>query len=465
MRWFRPPRDPSEALLWHTRVRLSALTLATVATLVVVIGATTAVVATALMRESIDRSLDAAITDPLTLHELFEEEARWEYSGPLGVADTFVLIVDDEGNVYGSTTAAVLSDLPDLDALQNASEGDDRRSGRYGGREVRLLTTHYGEAQIEFEREYGVGLPVEIEREGSDSEEGEPTTTLYLQAGHDLSLQKELERQLLVAIGLIALIGLGGSVAVTLFVTKRALVPISEAFATERRFVAVASHELRTPVSIIRASAEILDREGLVAKAGEPLIDDIVGETDRMGRLVGDLMALASTEAGAISMDRQPLELEPYFEDIRRRCASMAEARGIGLEAATRGPLASARVEVDRDRIDQLLLILVDNAIRHSPAGGVVRLGLTVDTPGRTAVVTVSDDGPGIRDDDLERIFEPFERAGGARADHDGAGLGLAIARRLAIGHGGELSVSSQPGHGATFRLQLPLMRNAEGRT
>lgn len=437
----RPPRDPSEALLWRTRIRLSAITLLMVATLVIIVGATSAAVATELMRESVDRALDAAVSDPLTLHELLEDERESPFSGTLGRADTFVMLVDTEGNIYGSTTAALLPGVPDVAAIVAAASADDRRTGTYGDTRLRLLTARFATAELE-----------------DDDDEDLPSTALYLQAGHDLSLQRELEQQLLLAIALIGLVGLAGAVLVTLFVTRRALSPIREAFDTERRFVASASHELRTPVAIIRASAEILQRERLIAPTGQPLVEDIVGESDRMGRLVGDLMALASAHTGAIAMDMQPLGLGAYFDDIMRRSTSIAEARGLRLAAAASGPVSDAAVMADRDRLDQLLLILVDNALRHSPAAGTVRVELVVDRAGRTATLSVSDDGPGVGLDEVERIFEPFERSAVARGQGDGAGLGLAIARQLAERQNAELGVESQPGTGATFRLRMKLL-------
>ncbi len=442
MNWLRPPHDPAEALLWRTRIRLSVITLLMVATLVVVVGITTAVVATELMRQSVDRALDAAARDALTLHELLDNEHPSQYTGPLGVADTFVTLVDADGNIYRSTSAPNLPGLPDLAAIEAATTGDDRRTGTYGEASVRLLTMPYRAAQGD-----------------DETEDGAPAaTTLYLQAGHDLSLEEQLESQLLLAIGVIGLLGILGALLVTLFITRRALVPIREAFETERRFVADASHELRTPVSIIRASAEILEREGLVDAAGKPLVDDIVGETDRMGRLVGDLMALASAQAGAIAMDFQPVKLDPYFEDIARRSASIADSRAIHFEAEADDTGSSRWVRADRDRLDQLLLILVDNAFKHAPSDGHVRLHLGVDAARRVATISVADDGPGIRPEETDRIFEPFERLATKRGSGDGAGLGLAIARQLARRHDADLSVESPPGEGATFRLRLPLM-------
>jgi signal transduction histidine kinase len=111
----------------------------------------------------------------------------------------------------------------------------------------------------------------------------------------------------------------------------------------------------------------------------------------------------------------------------------------------------------DRDRLDQLVLILIDNAIKHSPTGGVVRLELIVDRRAGSARVLVTDEGPGIPAADLERIFEPFERVTGSQRAKGGAGLGLAIARQLASRQGADLSVSSPPGKGATFSLGIPL--------
>ena len=452
MSWLRPPRDPAAALLWRARIRLASVTMLTVTALVLLVGVTTAATATALMREAIDRALTAAAEDPLTLHELFEGDDSYDYEGPLAEADTFVMLVDAAGYVYGNTTDAVLAGVPDMDAVAAAAAGEDRRSGRYGDSHLRLLTRPLRDVDVE-----------ELDIEDLDEDERRATTTLFLQAGHDLSLQRQLEQQLLVAIGLISLIGLAGALAVTLLVTRRALVPIREAFDTERRFVAAASHELRTPVAIIRASAEILQREGLVAQGGEPLVDDIVGESDRMGRLVGDLMALASAQTGAIAMELGPLRIGDHFEDITRRSASIAEARGLRLTASTRGPIGDAWVRADRDRLDQLLLILVDNALRHSPAGGSVHLELSVEAPTRQASISVTDAGPGVPPEEMERIFEPFERNAGAHRSGGGAGLGLAIARQLAQRQDADLGVMNQPGAGATFTLRMRLIAPPDG--
>ena len=193
-----------------------------------------------------------------------------------------------------------------------------------------------------------------------------------------------------------------------------------------------------------------------MAGDGNALVADIIGETDRLGRLVSDLLALASAEAGAISLDPEAIDLETWFTDLARRAAVIAEAAGAGF-AVSQDRVSDLTVTADRDRLDQLVLILVDNAIKHSPPGGRVQISLMDRRRSGTAIIQVSDQGPGIPAEELERVFEPFVRVPGTRRTTGGTGLGLAIARQLAVRQGAELTVTSSPGAGATFSLSLPL--------
>jgi len=446
------PIDPAEALLRRTRTRLAVLTMLMVTALVIVVGVTTAVTAVTLMRESVDRALLAAASDPLVQHRLFDGETEGGSRTRLGDADTFVILTSSDGRILGSTTAARLDGLPDASALAAADRGRDVRDVSLGGTEVRLLTMGIKGTTV-------AGAESESdEAAGADDESGEASSApLYLQAGMNMALQHNLQQQLLLAIIVIGALGILGAMVVTLFVTQRALAPIREAFATERRFVAAASHELQTPVSIIRVSAEILERERLVEGDGATLVEDIIGETDRLGRLIGDLLALASTEAGAISLHPTAIDLGTWFTDVVRRAGAVATGRSVRLEASPPDPVAGLGVTADRDRLDQLVLILVDNAVKHSPPGGLVRLDLLDERQAGKAAIRVSDDGPGIPPGELERIFEPFVRVPGTRRATGGAGLGLAIARQLAIRQGAELTVASPAGAGATFSLALRL--------
>ena len=281
----------------------------------------------------------------------------------------------------------------------------------------------------------------------------------WLQTGFVLTLHERQSASLVVVVTLVGLVGLAGAALVTLFVTGRALVPIRAAIATERRFVADASHEIRTPAAIIRASAEVLDREGLVTDDGRPLVADIVAESDRLGGLVDDLLALAASERGSLTIERRQIDLAAVARDTTRRAGPLAAERGVDLV----GPRDDGRalpVIGDPDRLVQVLLILVDNALRHSPPGG--RVTLTAGpVPGRGAAVSVDDQGPGVPTIARETIFEPFARLPGSRARADaGSGLGLAIARRLVELHGGTLIATDAPGGGARFVVSLPAVRS-----
>lgn len=434
------PVDPAEALLRRTRIRLAAVTLLMVTALVAVVGVTTAVTAITLMRESVDRALLLAVGDPLVLHQLFEGESEGATSSQavLGDADTFVILASGAGELLGVSGPRV-EGLPDRDAMATAAEARDLRDVRLGDTELRLLT-------------------MRVASQPSDDEEAAGDSgTRFLQAGMNLALQHRLQQQLLAAIAVIGALGILGALVVTLFVTQRALAPIREAFATERRFVAAASHELQTPVSVIRASAEILQRERLVVGDGSAFVEDIIGETDRLGRLVADLLSLASAEAGALPLNPVRMDLDGWFQDLGRRAGAIAASRGVRLAVTPQGQVPRLTAVADPDRLDQLVLILVDNAIKHSPQGGVVRLTLQDQRRSGVAVVQVADQGPGIPTAELERIFEPFVRVSGTRRSSGGAGLGLAIARQLAVRQGAQLSVASQPGQGAIFSLALRL--------
>ena len=444
-----PSPGPEERLLRLTRRRLAAVTLALVATLLAVVGVVTEVAATRLMDANVRRAMDAALE--AALGDAADHDDRGSLRTPAG-SDTFVLFLDASGRVVGNPSRVTLEGLPDASALAVASSGiDDRRDATYGVLPVRLLTRRVD--------------PADTRDEGSGDDGGEETETgsavAFLQVGFVLELYQAQQRELAVAIAAAVLLGIAGAGLVTLVVTRRALAPIRTAFAAERRFVAAASHELRTPVAIIRASAEVAEREGHVSPAGETLIADIIAETDRLGRLVGDLLALASAEAGAVPIDPRPTELGGWLDETARRIEPMIRVRGLRLSTDTEA-LRGRIAVVDAERMSQLLLVLVDNAVAHSPDGGEIRLAATRDGPS-DAAISVTDQGPGVPDALRERIFEPFTRTPDERRT-EGSGLGLAIARQLAGRQGATLQVGDardRPagwGAGACFVLRFHLV-------
>ena len=218
-----------------------------------------------------------------------------------------------------------------------------------------------------------------------------------------------------------------------------------------RCFIADASHELRTPLTSVRGLAEYglqqgeaADREELLRLMG--LIDR---EAGRMGALVDDLLLLARFDAGR-PLDRRPVDLASIAAEAVQQARIVAPGRPITLEAAE--PVI---VDADAERLRQIIDNLIGNAIQHTPSGSPVTVTATSE-PGRGRL-TVADRGPGMTPEQASRVFERFYRTDGARTRASGgAGLGLAIAASLAAAHGGELTVDTQPGRGATFCLRLP---------
>jgi signal transduction histidine kinase len=234
---------------------------------------------------------------------------------------------------------------------------------------------------------------------------------------------------------------------------------IQAAFETQRRFLADASHELRTPLTAIRGNVEVALRQSADADLPPDVVDaleDARRESERMGRLIGDLLLLARADApdAAESARREPVRLDTLAREVTRTARGLAG--GQYLEVFAPAPVA---VEGDPDRLRQLLLALLDNAIRHTAASGQVVVEVAVEAPA-SAVLRVRDTGEGISPEDLPHVFDRFYRADSARARATGGmGLGLAIAKAIAEGHGGTIAVQSRPGEGAVFTVRLPLRR------
>ncbi len=219
------------------------------------------------------------------------------------------------------------------------------------------------------------------------------------------------------------------------------------ALQAQRRFVADASHELRTPLTTIRGNLGLLARiPPIGADDRRAVLADMIEEAERMSRLINNLLTLARADAGRPTR-AVPVPVAPLVADICRQVRSLAPHRAIACAAA--GEVALA----DPDALRQILLILLDNAIRHTPAG--TAIGVTTAARGATVALTVRDDGPGVPPEVRPLLFERFYRADSARTG-DGAGLGLPIARALVEAQGGTIAVESAPGQGSAFTVTLP---------
>lgn len=247
----------------------------------------------------------------------------------------------------------------------------------------------------------------------------------------------------------VAALGLLIAAAVTIVLVRRALRPIRRAVSRQRDFVADAAHELRTPLAIIRTVGEL----GLAEEDPSDLhasLEQILAENNHLTRLVEDLSLLARVDTGVVEMDRSPLDLSALVADTATELTPLAEAKDVRLEI---GVAAGIRVRGDVTRLRQLLLILLDNALKYTPAGGTVWVHLSAD--GHRARLEVSDSGPGIPPQDLGRIFDRFYRSDQARTG-EGTGLGLAIARWVVGAHGGTIEARNGPSGGAVVSATLP---------
>ena len=253
--------------------------------------------------------------------------------------------------------------------------------------------------------------------------------------------------------GLLAFMLLGVAVSTAVaavggwFVAGKSLAPVAAAFERQQAFVADASHELRTPLAVIRANAEYLQQ---VQPESEEAAE-ILAETDRLAALVDALLALARGQGGAPA--EGAVDLGELVSASAQSMQPLAIDRKVALDVEA---AAGLEVRGDPDQLRQLVLILLDNALRYTPEGG--RVTVDAHRINGSAVVAVSDTGIGIDAKALEHVFERFYRADEARTRSDGgAGLGLSIAEQLVTGHGGRISAESEPGRGSTFRVSLPL--------
>jgi signal transduction histidine kinase len=419
----------TEILLRRTRRRLFAVTLALLTLLVVGVGAATLLMGLSALDADVDRALQKSVSATVAsvTGEMpsSDEQNEPDEQAP-GDADTVLLVLDPTGKLLQNRTGSTLPGLPDLRALDAATAGgQDLRTVTTGSVSVRLLT---------------MPLVHDGVLEG------------FVQGGFNLHLHDSQSQSLIVAVVTVAGMGLVAAALITLLVTGRALVPIRQGFEAQRRFVADASHELRTPAALIRANAEVIERERLVAADGRPLLQDVIAEADRLGGLVGDLLQLAAWDETSLTITPVALDAASLAADTVRGARALAAERGVSLKTDAPAPAIAL---ADRDRLVQLLLILIDNAIDHSPDGGVVTVRVRYEP--RWITLEVDDQGPGIAQADRERIFEAFTRLSGTtRHGSGGTGLGLAIARRIVDAHGGTIRADSPDAGGARFIVELP---------
>ncbi|HEX8903840.1 MAG TPA: ATP-binding protein [Longimicrobiaceae bacterium] len=227
--------------------------------------------------------------------------------------------------------------------------------------------------------------------------------------------------------------------------------PVEETYEHMRRFTADAAHELRTPVSVLRVRAEVAVQRERTSDEYRAALEDIGREAEVMGRIVDDLLILARVESGVRAVAAEPVYLDDLVSDAAAAAGVLAETRRVRL---TVGDFDEARVTGDAPLLRQLLMILLQNAVKYTGEGGEV----TVDVHSRNGspTVVVADTGIGIDGAELPHVFERFYRGEQARGLTEGAGLGLSIARRIVDQHNARISVDSRPGQGTRVTVVFP---------
>src|SRR2546425_2345870 len=237
----------------------------------------------------------------------------------------------------------------------------------------------------------------------------------------------------------------------------RALRPIKTAMDSQRTFIADASHELRTPVAVVCTNAELLKRHlgpdtGHTAASDQVALDDILSESDRLGRMVDQMLTLAEADAGERTVLSSEVSLNELIDEVARSMRSIAETRQMLLETR---PTDDVSVNGDPGRLRELVSVLLDNAVKYADAGGRVEVALRKEH--RKAIIEVSNNGPGIPRDALPHVFDRFYRVDEARSrESGGTGLGLAIARHIVDAHGGTINIESSARGGTKGTVELP---------
>ncbi len=489
----------SSALFALTRRRLVLWNIAVTGIIMVAFALVAYVLAAHVLAGEIDSQLDARARDArahLSRNLAFDFNTDHDYD--TDAPGVFMVLLGPDGTILYDSLNGQLAGLPDMKAVHAVLE-----SGQTDLRTVSVGTSESIEVRLHTERVMQ-----------------DDTLVGVLQLG---IATQPYDHELHLLLLVLAVVGAGGLVLALgggFFLASRALVPVRTAFHRQRDFVADASHELRTPLMLIRADIDVLGRELRALRARLPsakpaalsagknasaqgasaqgmeapddraavvdaarlddqleLVDEALGEIDRMTRLLRDLLLLARMDAGAVKVSHEPVALTEQLEGLTEQIHRRAEGHGLEVQAHLEPDLWVAGND---DQLRQLWLILLDNAIRYNRPGGSITI--TSQAEAHQAKVSVADTGIGIAPADLPRLFERFYRAdkahshalptatepsaASARGEHadapqligSGAGLGLAIAQEIVQAHAGQITVESTPGAGTIFTVLLPLI-------
>ncbi|KPU46150.1 alkaline phosphatase synthesis sensor protein PhoR [Oxobacter pfennigii] len=272
---------------------------------------------------------------------------------------------------------------------------------------------------------------------------------IFINVDYETSLLSSLRFNLVI----VALVGLCLVFIGSLFMAGKAVKPIKEAWEKQKNFTADASHELRTPLSVIQANLElVMENKYDTVESQYKWLENIYWESNHMTKLTGDLLLLARADSGQKLLEMENLLLSSSIEEAAAPFVPVAHEKNIKMDFSIEPNVTFFGDEL---RLKQLAVILIDNAVKYTPSGGSISLGLKNNRD--NIEITVSDTGEGIDKEHLDKIFERFYRVDKARnSENGGTGLGLSIACWIVKEHHGTISVNSALGKGTTFNVMLP---------
>jgi signal transduction histidine kinase len=341
----------------------------------------------------------------------YADESEGRYDGSLAP----VFLLGEEGTGLGGTPA-----VNDPAAISEAlGTGSDLRTVVLSdGMRVRLLTFRLDNSSV-------------------------------LQVGRLLGDQDRLLSQYLTGLFILGSIASLFLALSSWWLAGRSIKPAIRAWDQQQQFISNASHELRAPLTILRANADYALRSGS-NREKEQALREIVGEVDYMNRMVEDLLLLSRLDARRLSLTLERLAVDTLLAETVRTVEKVAVQKEVSIQLQA----STGSVKVDPARLRQVLLVLLDNALRYTPAGGTIWVGAQIQD--RQVAISVADNGSGIPDKDLPYVFERFYQVSGQGSEGHGNGLGLSIAKGLVEAQHGTISIASQPGKGTTVTIYLP---------
>ncbi len=280
-----------------------------------------------------------------------------------------------------------------------------------------------------------------------------------IQVARSLKTQQYMLDQLLrgiIIVGCICILLLGFGAWLS---AGRSIKPMQLAWEKQQTFVANASHELRTPLTLIHAGAEVAQRSA-TSETQKQVLDDVISDANYMTKLIENLLLLSRLDAHKLPLELKRISLPALFEETIRQGKRAYSAKNISLSFDSE----SINVMADEVRLKQILLILIDNAVRNNHPGGWVKLSALARKG--MAVIAISDDGAGIPGEHLVKLFDRFYKVNDqSTPDYRGSGLGLSIAHSLVQAHSGTIELSSVSGAGTTVTFTIPLAKENEGLT